>query len=408
MRVILTSLLLFFFSFPMAAEEIAPGLARQCDDTFEASERAESCSLLAGYFNADDDRMREGIGYIMFAGTFAQKHEKNFALLLLARILKIAKPPRNDTMPIALALAYNYNYSVGDPDVQRNLLQDLAAHYDLYRDINAWQKREMPYAALENLPIIAQTYWASRDRSGYETINMSEYKKRLVSVAALKRLHLALSQAEEIRGSSVFEWADHLNRWYRARRLPADKLTKEIDTYAAGPILSFQEKEGRFPSANCVADATNLSALYQAIGLAPLTFYQNFRSTGTDRGINHEWPAVFDPATDRWISAQRGNPWPTFTERDVPVDFEIFRPVWHHALVQEGREDYRKLPESERSKAAHIGGRFRVNSYGERSTNGAMRDFVLRGMSKEDMLFVWKSPVWRRSADGWLTGRKPD
>lgn len=405
-RILAPCILLFVLQAPHA-EGQQDIIDRQIQNSFgNASDTKTASVVLKKYIISLRPENARPVEWILFDDEFRAHPRSNYALILLVHILRTADWKPGETMPMALALAYNYNYSQGNDEVRSRLLADMSEHFKLYRSINKWQEKKMPYAMLESLPVIPQTYWATRDRSVYETFRIDDYDTRLLSLKDLARLHALVSRDEMLGGTTVFEWANSINKWYRPQRLPKELLTKEIDSYAFGPIMKFQREDGRFPSSSCVADASNLIALYQSVGLAPLTYYQNFRTAGTTKGINHEWPAVYNPANKTWITAQTGNPWPSFNERDVPVDFEIFRPLWHHAWIEQGKRESDKWHEADKAPNAHIGGTFRRNSYGERTTNGLMRDFVFKGIDEKTMERFWVYPVWKRSTNGYLTNGK--
>lgn len=401
MRVL--SVILLFVPAVLTAQAAQMDLERQIEhqieQTFEELDHAEAARLLRSQGSTEQQK---GMKWILFPERFAAKPGPNLALSLLLHILKTRPVPAGDTMPIALALAYNYNYAAGNHEVRKALKADIIAHYDFYRVVAEWQKKHARYAALDKSPIIAQTYWASRDRSAYETRTKDIYDLRLPAIRHLMRLHTLLAEQKAIGGRSAFELAYSIQFYYRSKRLAAPLLTGELRTYAAGPLLAFHERKGLFAAENCVSDATNLGVLFQAMGLAPLFYYQNFQSAGS-KGINHEWPAVYDLESRRFMTAQKGNPWPSHPERETPVDFEIFRPMWHHAWMEQGLEEEQTMPAEERAPPAHIGGRLRRNSHGERTTSGAMRDFVLQGITEEEMEELWTIPVWKKSREGLFT-----
>lgn len=387
----------------LRAESLEEILEKQAVLSFSGSEAPGYLDITRRYISTLDPDGRAAMEWIFVDGLYRAKPEANQALFLLAYALKNCNWENGETMPIALALSYNYNYSQGNNEVKAKLRADILEHFTFYRELNDWQKTRMPDASLSKLPVIAQTYWSSRDRSVYETREINSYNKYLLSIRDLKRLFLLVSQNPALSGQNVVDWAQRIGRWYREQRLPRESLTNDISGYAAGPLMRYQERMGRFPASSCVTDATNLTALFQSVGLAPLTYYQNFRTAGTTKGTNHEWPTIFDPSTRIWTTVQRGNPWPTFTEADVPVDFEIFRPMWHHLWIKAGMEESAKWGLDRKAPYAHIGGSFRRNSYGERTTNKAMRDFVFAGIDENTMLRIWRYAVWQRAPDGMLT-----
>jgi hypothetical protein len=397
-----TSLLLILLLLPAVVQSQPASLARQIEDTFEELDRSEAVRITGSLEAAEQ---RNAMKWILREDRFAAKPGVNHALFLLVHLHRKRPVRAGDTMPLALALAYNYHYSVGNEEVRKALRSEIISHYDFYRVVLEWQKKYAPFAALDKLPVIAQTYWASRDRSVYEIRTPDVLELRLPPVRHWMRLHVLLSEEKAVGGRSTFELAHSIQYYYRSKKLPAARLTKELRTYAAGPLLAFQEKSGLFAAENCVSDATNLGVLFQAMGLAPLFYYQNFRSAGASEGINHEWPAVYDVQSQSFITAQKGNPWPAYTAKETPVDFEIFRPMWHHAWMEQGWEEDNTMQAEERAPAPHIGGRLRRNSYAERTTNGAMRDFVFRGLTSAQMEELWNIAVWRKSADGRFTAR---
>lgn len=381
---------------------VDPGIERQTRDTLEPMDQTEAARVF-GLYASDSEEYRKGMRRVLLEDHFTNEPGPNHALFLLFHVLRTRPVVSGDTMPMALALAYNYYYAAGNEDVQKALRSDIIAHYDLYREIAAWQAVHARYAALDRMPVIVQVHWASRDRSGYDARTPDEVLFRLAAVKQIVRLHRVLAEEKTVGGKNAYELGQSIQAFYRSRKLPGANLTKEIRGYAAGPLLSFQERTGLFPTEGCVSDATNLSALLQAAGLAPLLYYQNFRSAGASGGINHEWPAVYDSESRRFVTVQRGNPWPSYSVRETPVDFEIFRPLWHHALVQKALQEDKTMTDTERAPPAHIGGKLRRNSYGERTTNGALRDFVFRGITIQELEELWDTPVWRRSPDGKLT-----
>ncbi len=379
-------------------------LLRQAQYTFaDGNARTPAIAVIQRYAGELSAASQTGLQWILSEELFAETAEANYALLLLAHVLRNIDWSRGETMPIAFALAYNQNYAKGNNEVRQLLLADIIRHFQIYRTINAWQQKVMPYAALSKQPVIAQTFWAMRDRSGYYPKKLAVYQQRLLALDELERLHVLLAGKTEIAGADVYEWGNSVVTWYRSNMISAKTLTKELQGYAINPLLSYQRQHGKFPTQHCVADASNLLALLQAIGLAPLTYYQNFRSAGAQKGINHEWPAAFDAVQHKWVTLQRKSPWPKFEDADTPVDFEIFRPMWHHRLAELGEAAWKKLPAGQKNPPAHIGPAFRTNSYGERTTNGAMRNFVLKGMPEEVMLKIWLLPVWETSKGPLLT-----
>lgn len=379
-------------------------LIRQAQYTFgDEGTRNSAVTVIERYASQLSEPSQAGLQWILSDELFARALETNYALLLLAHALQNLDWHPGETMPMALALAYNQNYAAGNNEVRQQLMADILRHFQIYRKINAWQQGAMPYAALSGQPVVAQTFWAMRDRSGYYPKNRSVYQQRLLSLDELDRLHGLLTEKAEIAGKDVYAWGSSVVTWYRANFISAKTLSKELQGYAVNPLLAYQKQHGKFPAQHCVADASNLMALLQAVGLAPLTYYQNFRSAGAQAGINHEWPAAFDPVQRKWVTLQRKSPWPKFEDADTPVDFEIFRPMWHHRLAKLGESAWKKLPAAQKKTAAHIGPAFRTNSYGERTTNGLMRKFVLNGMPEEVMLRIWLLPVWETGEDQLIT-----
>lgn len=394
---------ILFISFSLSVVSFSDSMKQHFKRTFSDNELNKAIHIFEKYEKSLDKTALKAIDLIFYNKKKFSEKDRNYALYLLIHILQNNNVPENDSMPIALALAYNYNFSQSDSEVRKLLLADIVNHYIWYRELDALLDKINPGLKPSALPVIAQTYWASRDRSCYETRNKEIYYERLVPVEEYKRLFGILRANNLLEGKTIFDVAEKINIWYRQQKLPHDKLPSHLKGYAAGKLLDYQKKNGLFPSNSCVVDATHLSAIYQASGMGVATYYQNFRTAGAAKGVNHEWPVFYDPSLKLWVTAQIKNPWPSFTDEDVPVDFEIFRPMWHHFFIEEGKVDFKSYKESEKAKHAHIGGSFRCNSYGERTTNGLMRKFVFKGMNDKMMDIIWHYPVWKKTPDKYLT-----
>lgn len=366
----------------------------QIENTFEELDRTDAKRRLDAYLSVSSDELRRAMTWVYYEESFEKMPRPNLALRLLYLLLRSRPVRAGETMPAALALAYNYNYSVAPDHVRLELERDIIAHYDLYRQILDWQKKKLPFAALDRLPVIAQVYWASRDRSVQEVRHIAEYRSQLVTIRQLRLLHEALAESKLVYGRNVEEVARGVQFFYRERLLKRAEVTRQLRTSAAGPLLSLFEARGRFAALDSVADATNLEALYQAAGLAPLSCYQG--CSENCGAFNHEWHAVFDPALGVWVTTQRGRPWPEHPDREAPVDLEIFRPMWHHAFMEEGWQEHQILSEADRTPPAHLGGRLRRNSYHERTTSGEIRSLVLRGLPHAVVESLWTERVWKK------------
>ena len=218
---------ILLFLFLPAVLLAQPAADQQIKDTFEELDQTQAARLIGTLNSAEQQK---GLKWILFEERFSKKPGPNLALFLLVHILRTRPVRAGDTMPIALALAYNYNYSTGNDEVRKALRTDVIAHYDFYRVVLEWQQKNARYAALDRIPIIAQTYWASRDRSAYETRTPDMYELRLPAVRHLMRLHLLLTEEKSTGGRTTFDLARSIQFYYRSKRLTAPRLTKDLRT----------------------------------------------------------------------------------------------------------------------------------------------------------------------------------
>lgn len=378
--------------------ETTTTLASQVQTSFSPEKRETALCSLASFSSLPGGS--EAMRYVLFEEAFQKRPRTNHALILLAHLLEATGGVSNDTMLAAIALANSYYAATGNAELRSRIMIDSVSQRSFYRKTVSWQKAQPSGFSLASLPFSARIAWAARERVYYPTPNTAEYLKRVPQVADLESLQALLIQENVVQGTNRFDIVDRIQRWYRAHSLPAGEIPKDRTGYYFPELMTFFRENGRFLAAHCVADASNLWSLFQAAGIPVLTYYQNFRGAGTSEGINHEWPVYYDPERRKWESAQRAAPWPKGPGAEVPVDFEIFRPLWHHWLADDARIFFESAAPEQKAPHAHIGGACRINSYGERTQNGLMRRFVLGGVDEALMEKIFWMPTHIRSAPG--------
>ncbi len=362
----------------------------------------EDSSTIESYMSQNKDcgaEWEKGIRYLQSEDISAEI--PNHALTLFAHILRETNPPRCETMPMAIALANSLYFGMGDEQIRETIKSEVVEQYRLYREINSWQESLPVSMELSRLPLIPQIYWASLDREVKKVNNLEEYRKIVPRIQDLRDLRASLLKSGAFRGDSPEEIAYGLHRYFRANLTPVERLPANRRGWYFPEIYPLYRDTGKFAAIHCVAAATNLWILFRAMGMPVLTYYQNSRNAQAQTGV-HEWPAFYHRQTGRWMTVQRGSPWPRLSNPDIPVHFELFRPIWQHKRFLFEKKQWDALPEKSRAPAAHIGGHFRSNSLYELSTNAAMRRFVFHGMEETLMEQLWEAPASVLRPQGYL------
>ncbi len=258
---------------------------------------------------ARTDPAFESLDYVLCEEHFRKRRTPNYALLLFVHLLDRNPEAANDTMSAAIALANNYYYPNGDPAVRRLILADVDAQWKFYVRLVAWQARISAPAPLARMPIEAKVVWAARERTYAPTRNQKDYIQRLPRIEEIESMHEVVAKETGLaEARSLAQWSARIQKWFLSQRVPRSKLPPDKQHIFFSDLYAYYRAEKRFPTKHCVATATFFWVIYRSVGMPVFTYYQNFRTAGTDgSGVLHEWPAYYDPDRRIWESGQKSN-----------------------------------------------------------------------------------------------------
>ena len=303
----------------------------------------------------------------------------NYPLLILLSLCERKQFRNGDDITFALSLANSYIFSFADRETKVAILQDCEKHFQLYRDIVVWQKKEVgSNFSLDRAPLIPKILWSTRsDFFSYlgvylwkhqeleKKLTLDTYREYVDDIGVLSEIHSMIkadhlySKNIRITASSIEDfvhahrfyggvwWYKHLGRSLKDRDYQkALKYSKEIIKVPGGEY-SWTEmfwingqyrrcyrKYGEFVA---MCDVTTMiqNAFYRASGIAPLTGHWISRSWKPY--LSHCAPSHYDTVNQRWRFYQS----PDYSDISVKDQDEIndmyyqfLKPVWHPWLKE--------------------------------------------------------------------------
>ena len=89
---------------------------------------------------------------------------ENCALTVFLDLISRGCVVPGDPITAALALANSNLFFLGDRETRQLIAEDVAAHFELYLEITAWQAAEGIPWSLAEVPLVPKVYWADRCR----------------------------------------------------------------------------------------------------------------------------------------------------------------------------------------------------------------------------------------------------
>ena len=350
-------LLLFVFFLYSQAVPLDKELKMQIVNFFEKAyldtDKSQINTALENYINNANKEIITGVTAVLQHEKFSQNKDKeNHALALFLYLIKKGKYRTGDSITLAIAYANSYLYSIADKKTKSLLLKDIIQFYDLYIEIDTFQKKQSYNYTLSESGFAGKVCWATRfyfisniwnDMYKEEPYLLTEdtYTEYVIQPAIISYIRQIIIKenlcTENIkRTANLLEYhvGSHLadEKKMKEKQEWSEKIYKGVKRkYSDFNWLNYQIKllkEKGIIKGFCPAVTTVQLGFYKAAGIPAVGLQW------INKNLAHNSPMYFDPELRRWMVVQL--PWYTAsnekekTEKEkISTQFYYTRSAWH-------------------------------------------------------------------------------